>query len=588
MKKTILLLLMLFPAIMWAQYQGSGYYRVTNYSSGRYIWVVDYTGGIVGTSADSHAIQLHAGFENSVSNPQSIIYISDKGGGYFDLKAQGTGIYKILGQYVQINVKDASRGICLVEATKAGLQFSLGDTNTDRGFGYTELTIYGQSTNNRWVVTPVSSSSENYFGIKPTFTIGGKYYAPFFTEFAYRFASEGMKAFKISKVDNDMKVGVIEEIEEDVIPACTPVLIECSSENASENRIELLDQNISAISDNLLQGNYHCYDELADYSKSPLSLVKFDEKNMRVFNVKNGKLVLSTDKSLLYKNRFLKNSEDRFLRANSSYFLTSGNNVPTEFTLITPEEYGKLKEEFEKQQKVREDLTAYAKLSTQVTALTSKLDNAVSQINQLYPQASAETKADVSAIKSMIKALQNDLDKKHANVQLTASSTIDTLPVERAISNLLDKAKQIQNEYNQKVSANKNLYNQFCDIIEAARSELANANEHITTECPLVAENYKGDIEQLQSQIDALQSDLEEQYKLLALTEESSYDTSDILAQITNLIADANEAQEIASCVEFTDETGKETTIYTLSGVRVEPSKVKRGVYVVNGKLCIF
>lgn len=588
MKKALLLIFLLFPLMVCAQYQGSGYYRVTNYSSGRYIWVVDYTGGIVGTSADSHAIQLHSGFENAVSNPQSIIYISDKGNGSFDLNAQGTGIYKILGQYVQVNIKDAARGICTVEATKAGLQFSLGDTNTDRGFGYTELTIYGKSTNNRWIVTPVSSSSENHFGIKPTMTIGNKHYAPFYAEFAFRFASEGMKAYKLSKVDNDLKVGVIEEIKEEIIPACTPILIECSSESASGNKIELINQTVSTIADNLLKGNYHCYDELADYSKSPLSLVKFDESKMRVFNVKGGKLVLSTDKSLLYKNRFLKNSEDRFLQANSAYYLVSDGMTPAEITLVTPEEYTKSKEDFDKQQKVRDDLTAYAKLSTQVKALTTKLDNAVSQINQLYPQAVTETKDDVNAIRSMIKALQSDLDKKHANVQLTATSSIDTLPIENAITKLLEKAQQTQNAYNQKVSVNNALYAQFGKNIKDALAKLAEAEEHITTECPLVAENYEEDIKLLQDQINLLQDDLDAQYKNLALSEESEYDTDDIISKIESLIAEADKAQEIESSVESITYTDKENAIYTLSGVRVSTSEAKKGIFIVNGKIRIF
>lgn len=589
MKKTLLLFLLLFPSMLFAQFKGSGFYRVTNYSSGRYIWVVDYTGGIVGTSADSHAIQLHAGFDNSVSNPQSIIYISDKGQGYYDLKAQGTGIYKILGQYVQINIKDASRGICTVEAAKGGLQFSLGDTNTDRGFGYTELTIYGKSTNNRWIVTPVSSASDNYFGIKPTFSIGNKHYAPFFAEFAYRFVSSGMKAYKLSKVNHELKVGIIEEITTEVIPAETPVLIECTSENASDNRIELLDQAASPLSgNNLLRGNYHCYDELADYSKSPLSFVKFDENSMRVFSVKNGKIILSSDKTLLYKNRFDKKTEDRFLQANSSYYFSADGNLPAEIELLSPEEYEKNVGELEKQQKIRDDLTAYAKLSGQVNTLTTKLDNAISQINQLYPQASAEAKADASTIRNMIKALQSDLDKKHANVQLTPASTIDSLPVETAITSMLEKARQIQNAYNQKVATNEALYAQFGKEIETARTKLAEASEHITNNCPLVAENFQNEIEQLQSMIDDLQSNLDAQYKLLALTEGDTYNTSSILDQIGSLIANADKAQEEADGIVSINNTDKEAVIYTLSGIRISSTEAKKGVFIVNGKLHLF
>mgnify|MGYP003319251883 CR=1 FL=1 len=264
-------------------------------------------------------------------------------------------------------------------------------------------------------------------------------------------------------------------------------------------------------------------------------------------------------------------------------------------------------------------------MSTQVKALTTKLDNAVSQINQLYPQAVTETKDDVNAIRSMIKALQSDLDKKHANVQLTVTSSIDTLPIENAITKLLEKARQTQNAYNQKVSINNTLYAQFGKNIKDALAKLAEAEEHITTECPLVAENYEEDInilsesvnpERLKNNPIQFEKDIirkmykniaqaeefaeefkqiykpvagvDVQYKNLALSEESEYDTDDIISKIESLIAEADKAQEIESSVESITYTDKGNAIYTLSGVRVSPSEAKKGIFIVNGKIRIF
>ena len=145
-----------------------------------------------------------------------------------------------------------------------------------------------------------------------------------------------------------------------------------------------------------------------------------------------------------------------------------------------------------------------------------------------------------------------------------------------------------QNAYNQKVSINNTLYAQFGKNIKDALVKLAEAEEHITTECPLVAENYEEDIKLLQDQINLLQDDLDAQYKNLALSEESEYDTNDIISKIESLIAEADKAQEIESSVESITYTDKGNAIYTLSGVRVSTSEAKKGIFIVNGKIRIF
>ncbi|MBO5932291.1 MAG: hypothetical protein J6Q19_01015 [Bacteroidaceae bacterium] len=79
MKKILLsFLTILFIANnLFAQLAGNGYYRVQNFKTGRYVYVIDNKGSvnINTTSVDMNAIILWKDFEKAASDPASVIYI---------------------------------------------------------------------------------------------------------------------------------------------------------------------------------------------------------------------------------------------------------------------------------------------------------------------------------------------------------------------------------------------------------------------------------------------------------------------------------------------------------------------------------
>lgn len=340
--KRILILLMLVSvtALAGAQLNGSGFYRVRNYGTDTYIWVCDNTGSInyATTSADMAAMQLWKGLDKAISEPASVLYFDAKGGNNWDITAQGTSVHKIIGRYVDVETSGSRNGVTFyqVSATEAGMTLYLSDVGSWGG-NFNVLGTNGQGSTRRWIVEPIDASTDCYFGIEPTLTVGDKYYAPFYADFAFSFASTGMKAYYVSKVDGN--IAVISEIKEDVIPASTPVIIECSSADKSDNRLNLYTGDYPAVSGNFLKGVFFC-NEFRDKSKD--AITAFDSSTMRVWSMNaEGKLSLGSDVSQLHVNWWGDDGK-RYLNANESY-LPVADGTATEMTVMTEEEYADYK-----------------------------------------------------------------------------------------------------------------------------------------------------------------------------------------------------------------------------------------------------
>lgn len=553
--KKALLLLFLLPTLLYAQYNGSGYYRISNYSSGRDIWVVDFTGGIIGTSADSHAIQLRNNKVEALSSPKSVIYIDDLGNKLFNISAQGTSVHDILGYWVSVNVKDQARGIMTVEATKGGLNFSLGDEGVDNGLGYTSLTIYGKSSNNRWVATPISSSTDNYFGVKPTIKSGNKYYAPFYADFAFKFASSGMKAYTVSAVDNAISAAVIKEITTDIIPARTPVLIECNSDDVSKNRLDIFKSANSPIAENKLAGNFFNYDEVKDYTQRPGAITAFDANTMRVFNVnEKGELILSTDQSLLYKDQFGRYANTRFLQPNSAYLPVS-NDTPNELRIITAEEYKEYKDKIEGEKAKEENNAAYQRLSGELNDLKQVYQVTAKKITSECPNVASKYEAQLAEVQAMINASQEDLEQKNKAILLNAESTLsNSQEIKQALEVILVSAQKAQKEYEaeqeairqQQIEANDAAYAKLSDELNKVKESLLETQDFIKNQCPLVASSFDSKLSSIQESINRIQTELKQKHLNIQLTAESTIDTATILAAIQDVRNQAIEAQKKA------------------------------------------
>ena len=307
---------------------GDGYYRVCNLVTKRYIYVTDNKDYYDKTRdvGDFQAIQLWKDINRAVSDPASVIYMDEVSSGNFDLKGQGTGVRALTGYYV--NAKKITTGIYEVSATAHGVTKYLSDdeqSSTAQGMMGTK----GTGNYRRWIVDKIETNhASNYFGIKPTIELNGKYYQPFYADFPFKAVSPNMHIYYIS--DETGELALIQEIEGG-IPANTPVIIECTSADPSQNRLELLTTSPAKITGNKLSGVYFCNGKRPKESTD--AYTKFDAAKMRVFNVANGKLVLTNDatgrltevKTTDWSDPWYPTIKIKCLPANTSYFKADAN-----------------------------------------------------------------------------------------------------------------------------------------------------------------------------------------------------------------------------------------------------------------------
>lgn len=327
-KLALTLMLTISALTASAQFAGDGYYRV--YSCGMqttdwknlpkyYTWVeadrVEVSTS-AGTGQKFEAIRLrNAADDSPVSEPASIIYVS-KNGNYVDLSSQGTSVSDMTSYQLSMTQQGTANSYTL-SVDVSGMTLYLWAYEKLSGGHYIASTIAGSSTAYRlWAMEPVSSTTDNYFGITPMLEAGGKYYQPFYAEFPFKFASTGMKAYYVDGIDTDHYS--LKEITSEVKPGGTPILIECSSDNATNNRLELLRGNYAAITDNKLSGVYFCNDFYADETGLRTT---FDASTMRVWNVENGQLVLSTATDHLHSSYYKSELKNGYLNANQSYIV---------------------------------------------------------------------------------------------------------------------------------------------------------------------------------------------------------------------------------------------------------------------------
>ncbi len=330
MKKSLLTALLAFTAISVSLADdvplSSGYYRVKNYKTNRFIYVYDNTGTInaAAGSADVGALELWKNPDKPVSDPASILYanyIGDNGhGGYaYNVEGQGTSVYDIISYYVSV-IRES--GQLKIYASVGGFTKYLDDEESNPNRDKGAMGFNREGDYRKWIEIPLDANSDNYFGLAPVISANGKYYQPFYASFPFNFASAGMKAFYVKEYNQAENIAVIAEISGDV-PGAMPVIVECSSDQPTDNRFNLLRNNATPLADNQLKGVYFNNERRP---RSEDARTQNDPATMRVLTTDaSGKLVFST-------------SDAEYMPANQSYLLVPAGS-PEVVTIMTEEEY---------------------------------------------------------------------------------------------------------------------------------------------------------------------------------------------------------------------------------------------------------
>lgn len=340
---------------IFAQFDGTGFYRIKNKGAAkRYLSVVnnkvdDTNKNVDVTAAASFIdVQVYAlgTIKDPVTDPGSILYMTGKtlsAAGAKDksiqvsIQAQGMNTDKLTkNQKLQI-INDTYlfaeyQGVSLYMSDTYESYLANQDMNACIISGKTRRELSKDYAT--WEVIKVDNTNE-YLGVKPELSLGGKYYTTMYTSFAYDL-SEGMKAYYIDtyKCGNyiDNPIAQLKEIS-GRIPAATPVILECSSTDPKVNKLLPATGKGTAIKDNELTGVYFSYVKLtpkgventvATLGAQLKNVVSYDASTMRILGVADGHLALvpATDSDLHVTNL------GKYLPANKAYFQMEAEEAP--------------------------------------------------------------------------------------------------------------------------------------------------------------------------------------------------------------------------------------------------------------------
>ena len=318
MKKTFLLSIALSATFLAsADYVGEGYYRLQNFKTERWASVVDDKGSVdyAGTTADLQAVRVQKNFNEVCCDPATVIYIRPHGD-LFNIEAQGTSTQKLMDRF--LNMREAGVGadgkLYYATGTQSGVEKYVGDPTPYSGTDVSYVGTNAKGDRRKWYVKPMETDGANFFGVRPTITVGDKMYSTQLASFSFKPYSAGVKVYAITGVHKDM--ALMEEIT-GVVPKDTPVVFEVTSETPSDNRLAIGGEG-SAISSNKLSGVYFCFTDVATH----LNFLKYNPATMRVL----GKC---SDGSL----GFIVDPELEYIPKNTCY-LTVAADAPTEIKIV--------------------------------------------------------------------------------------------------------------------------------------------------------------------------------------------------------------------------------------------------------------
>ncbi len=379
MKRTLLTCITAFMAFpLFAQYTGEGFYRVHNKgNASRYIAIANDK-----ISEETKHISLGSGYNqkldiealatvlNAESNPATILYIKGDASNGLILETQGQNTQDLInrsGKNLQLMYNNG-----YLYSKYDGMQVYLADDQWDEDNGkYYDncakiITNNARTSKNDWGNYPDYVNWEfkkidnvnEYLGINPNegISVDGKYYTTLYTSFAYQL-SDGMKAYYIDQHIYDTNhvqepIAELKEITGGKVPGGTPVILELSSNKASDNKVMPLNENITKIQGNELAGRYFCYILLKGHGnyenenttgKELKNALEFDKNTMRVLGVKDGKLAMVTENDKAFTKTRKEGNTTKYyyyMPANKAYLpIKKTESSATNITLLRPDEY---------------------------------------------------------------------------------------------------------------------------------------------------------------------------------------------------------------------------------------------------------
>lgn len=346
------------------QYSGAGFYRLKNRGeAGRYISIendkvseaskkISFSGG----QSVYAAMESLKTVKNKDYVPGTVLFITGQASD-LTLEAQGMNTNELLDKFGYSGYKLKANSQGELNTTYSGYQIDMIDFGYDypvKKDGFCAVaTLSFIRTNDikhyaLWDFIKIDNENE-YFGIYPNENtkVGDKYYTTLFTSFAYKLR-EGMKAYYIDQHIYDTNrvqepIAELKEITDGIIPAATPIIIECSSGFVSDNKVTLLIDDQSPITGNELKGRVFCFIPGEKDDQNMKNALAFNENTMRVLGVKDGKLAMVADNNYALKVVTKSNGDkEKYIPANKAYLpISSSDAAATAYgiKLLLPDEY---------------------------------------------------------------------------------------------------------------------------------------------------------------------------------------------------------------------------------------------------------
>lgn len=278
LKKIMTLAFIALPSCLFAQLNGDGFYRVQNVATERYISVLDESPSYTNVNKIYTFNSLMTeSWDKAKSDPSTIMYIQEIGNNEYSIQSQGIDTKEVTG--VGLKLKKNSNGTYGAYGEQNGAAIYLGDSETE-GSHLKGGDGSNMKAQNQWYIKAIGAN--NCLCVVPTVEYNGKYYTTLYTAFAYSLPST-IKAYYVSSLSTSAVE--ISQIEGNIVPAETAIILECESNIAEQNVITPTTDTGVDIAENHMKGAMFNYgDNRIDYSLS----------TMRMLGIDNGKLAFVT------------------------------------------------------------------------------------------------------------------------------------------------------------------------------------------------------------------------------------------------------------------------------------------------------